>query len=120
MPRAKKKSKPSTCTAEMLAESRRKQKWSRDPNNTAWTQGARGAARWVWVGMWPSVTEPALSPDKDKFGLKIMEKMGWEDGKGLGRNLDGSVSHIGVRLKKDNRGAGGPGAGCAGGGGHAP
>lgn len=42
--------------------------------------------------------------DKDKFGHKMMEKMGWSSGKGLGRDLSGVTSHIGVRKKKDNSG----------------
>ena len=36
--------------------------------------------------------------------MKVMERMGWSEGKGLGRDLHGSVKHIGVRMKKDNRG----------------
>ena len=31
------------------------------------------------------------SNDEDKFGQKLMEKMGWSKGKGLGANEDGRV-----------------------------
>ena len=42
--------------------------------------------------------------DENKFGQKLMEKMGWEAGKGLGSNEDGNVDHVAVKLKTDNRG----------------
>lgn len=31
---------------------------------------------------------------KSKFGMKIMEQMGWEKGKGLGAKLDGMTDCI--------------------------
>ena len=42
--------------------------------------------------------------DDDKFGQKMLEKMGWEKGKGLGAKLDGNVDHISVRAKNDQKG----------------
>ncbi|XP_077345314.1 PIN2/TERF1-interacting telomerase inhibitor 1-like [Lithobates pipiens] len=42
---------------EMLSQPRRKQKWSVDPRNSAWTK------------------------DDSKFGQKMLEKMGWSKGK---------------------------------------
>ena len=45
-----------------------------------------------------------LLSDKEKFGVKLMEKMGWSAGKGLGANEHGSVDPIKVSLKSDNRG----------------
>lgn len=38
------------------------------------------------------------------FGQKMMEKMGWEKGKGLGRNADGMTQAIEVKEKKDTLG----------------
>ena len=42
--------------------------------------------------------------DEDKFGQKLMEKMGWSKGKGLGAKEDGKVQHIAASMKFDNRG----------------
>ena len=50
-----------------LAEPRRRQKWTLNPRGNLW------------------------SNDQDKFGQKLMEKMGWSQGKGLGANEDGRV-----------------------------
>ncbi|XP_012736165.2 PIN2/TERF1-interacting telomerase inhibitor 1 [Fundulus heteroclitus] len=66
----------------MLAEPRRKQKWSVDPRNSAW------------------------SNDDSKFGQKMLERMGWSKGKGLGRSEQGSTDHIKVKLKNNNHGLG--------------
>ncbi|XP_029966582.1 PIN2/TERF1-interacting telomerase inhibitor 1-like [Salarias fasciatus] len=66
----------------MLAEPRRKQKWSVDPRNSAW------------------------SNDDSKFGQKMLERMGWSKGKGLGRTEQGSTDHIKVKVKNDSYGLG--------------
>ncbi|XP_064634619.1 PIN2/TERF1-interacting telomerase inhibitor 1-like isoform X2 [Lineus longissimus] len=66
----------------MLAGPRRKVKLSKDPNNLNW------------------------SNDEDKFGQRMLERMGWQKGKGLGANEDGKVDHIAVTLKSDNTGVG--------------
>lgn len=46
------------------------------------------------------------SDDPDKFGSKLMQKMGWTPGKGLGLNEDGKVDNVKVRFKDDNGGVG--------------
>ncbi|XP_051831688.1 PIN2/TERF1-interacting telomerase inhibitor 1 [Antechinus flavipes] len=66
----------------MLAEPRRKQKWSLDPRNTAW------------------------SNDDSKFGQKMLEKMGWSKGKGLGAQEQGATEHIKVQVKNNQLGLG--------------
>ncbi|KAG7242980.1 hypothetical protein INR49_017671 [Caranx melampygus] len=66
----------------MLAEPRRKLKWSVDPRNSAW------------------------SKDDSKFGQKMLERMGWSKGKGLGRTEQGSTDHIKVKVKNDSYGLG--------------
>uniref|UniRef100_A0A665V4U0 PIN2 (TERF1) interacting telomerase inhibitor 1 n=1 Tax=Echeneis naucrates TaxID=173247 RepID=A0A665V4U0_ECHNA len=66
----------------MLAEPRRKQKWSVDPRNSAW------------------------SNDDSKFGQKMLERMGWSKGKGLGRSEQGSTDHIKVKVKNNSYGLG--------------
>ncbi|XP_067412269.1 PIN2/TERF1-interacting telomerase inhibitor 1 [Emydura macquarii macquarii] len=66
----------------MLAEPRRKQKWSVDPRNSAW------------------------SKDESRFGQKMLEKMGWSKGKGLGVQEQGSTEHIKVQVKNNTLGLG--------------
>ncbi|KAB1256048.1 PIN2/TERF1-interacting telomerase inhibitor 1 [Camelus dromedarius] len=66
----------------MLAERRRKQKWSVDPRNTAW------------------------SNDDSKFGQRMLERMGWSKGKGLGAQEQGATEHIKVQVKNNHLGLG--------------
>ncbi|KAM6279876.1 PIN2/TERF1-interacting telomerase inhibitor 1 [Porphyrio hochstetteri] len=66
----------------MLAEPRRRQKWSVDPRNSAW------------------------SNDESKFGQKMLEKMGWSKGKGLGAQEQGNTEHIKVHVKNNMLGLG--------------
>eukprot|EP00029_Vermamoeba_vermiformis_P002945 TRINITY_DN13312_c0_g1_i1.p1 TRINITY_DN13312_c0_g1~~TRINITY_DN13312_c0_g1_i1.p1 ORF type:complete len:321 (-),score=43.90 TRINITY_DN13312_c0_g1_i1:1-930(-) len=44
--------------------------------------------------------------DKDRFGYKMLLKMGWSDGKGLGANEDGLTTYVKVDKRQDNRGIG--------------
>lgn len=48
----------------------------------------------------------ACPADTSKFGYKLMNKMGWQDGNGLGVNQDGKTSHIKVSLKNNALGVG--------------
>jgi len=66
----------------MLSEPRRRQKWSLNPRGNLW------------------------SKDENKLGQKLMEKMGYEKGKGLGAKQDGMLDPILVRQKEDNKGVG--------------
>ncbi|XP_071104401.1 PIN2/TERF1-interacting telomerase inhibitor 1-like isoform X2 [Haliotis cracherodii] len=66
----------------MLAEPRRKQKISINPQGTNW------------------------SNDGSKFGQKMLERMGWSKGKGLGANEDGRVENVKVSFKNDQKGVG--------------
>ncbi|XP_036832290.1 PIN2/TERF1-interacting telomerase inhibitor 1 isoform X3 [Oncorhynchus mykiss] len=72
-------SQPVTCVVSLA---RRKQKWSVDPRNSAW------------------------SKDESKFGQKMLERMGWSKGKGLGRTEQGSTEHIKVKVKNNQLGLG--------------
>ncbi|ORX61537.1 G-patch-domain-containing protein [Hesseltinella vesiculosa] len=65
-----------------LAGQKERQRISSDPNNLNW------------------------SNDTSKFGFRMMAKMGWAPGKGLGANEDGSQDHVKIRLKDDNLGLG--------------
>ncbi|KAH8261417.1 hypothetical protein KR044_008605 [Drosophila immigrans] len=48
----------------------------------------------------------ALYEDSARFGTKMLEKMGWSKGQGLGANLDGSQDFVRVRFKNDAEGLG--------------
>ncbi|KAI9495214.1 hypothetical protein BDB00DRAFT_786552 [Zychaea mexicana] len=65
-----------------LAGAKVKQRLSDDPNNLAW------------------------SNDQSKFGFKMLMKMGWAPGKGLGVNEDGNKEHVKIRLKENTLGLG--------------
>ncbi|ELT98161.1 hypothetical protein CAPTEDRAFT_179047 [Capitella teleta] len=66
----------------MLAEPRRKQKICPDPRGLNW------------------------SKDEGKYGHKMLERMGWKKGKGLGAKLHGHVDPIAVRKKAAMTGVG--------------
>jgi hypothetical protein len=63
-----------------LAAKRSKIKWSTDPRNTYW------------------------SNDTSRFGYRMLEKMGWRNGRGLGLNEDGKSEHIKIKKKENNLG----------------
>ncbi|KAI8437439.1 hypothetical protein MSG28_011762 [Choristoneura fumiferana] len=48
----------------------------------------------------------AWSNDSNKFGQRMLEKMGWSSGKGLGANENGIVEHVIARYKNDEKGLG--------------
>ncbi|XP_047102693.1 PIN2/TERF1-interacting telomerase inhibitor 1-like [Schistocerca piceifrons] len=66
----------------MLAERRTKKKWCLNPNGKDW------------------------SNDNNKFGQRMLEKMGWKKGCGLGVNLQGMKEHVKVLAKNDTKGLG--------------
>lgn len=66
----------------MLAEARKKQKWTLNPRGKDW------------------------SNDTNKFGQRMLEKMGWTSGKGLGINEQGATDHVRVKVKNDTVGIG--------------
>lgn len=66
----------------MLAERKKRQKWSLNPRGTAWLN------------------------DKNKFGQKILENMGWSPGEGLGAQKQGIKENLKTRVKSDTAGLG--------------
>ncbi|CAK1594021.1 unnamed protein product [Parnassius mnemosyne] len=46
------------------------------------------------------------SNDNTKFGQRMLEKMGWSAGKGLGAKENGIVEHVVARYKNDEKGLG--------------
>ncbi|XP_017959427.1 PIN2/TERF1-interacting telomerase inhibitor 1 [Drosophila navojoa] len=48
----------------------------------------------------------ALYEDDTRFGTKMLEKMGWTKGRGLGANEDGAQDFVRLRFKKDSKGLG--------------
>merc|ERR1712116_77691 len=66
----------------MLAEPRRRTKWTINPRGKDWAN------------------------DENKFGQKILEKMGWSKGKGLGRQEQGQVEPVRLSYKNDTQGMG--------------
>ncbi|CAO3620640.1 unnamed protein product [Mucor hiemalis] len=65
-----------------LAGQKEKQRISQDPNNLFW------------------------SKDETKFGFRMMQKMGWAPGKGLGVKEDGKKEHVKIKLKDNTLGVG--------------
>lgn len=47
---------------------------------------------------------PDSPVDKGRFGYKMLQKMGWTEGKGLGREENGSSTHVKVDIRQDNLG----------------
>ncbi len=46
------------------------------------------------------------------FGMKMMKGMGWEQGKGLGKNEDGQKQYLRAKYKADAKGASTTPRGC--------
>uniref|UniRef100_A0A1I7XHP8 G-patch domain-containing protein n=1 Tax=Heterorhabditis bacteriophora TaxID=37862 RepID=A0A1I7XHP8_HETBA len=66
----------------ILAEPRRKQRISIDPQNLQWKN------------------------DDQKLSRKLMEKMGWSDGDGLGRSKQGNADHVKLKANYTGKGLG--------------
>ena len=43
----------------------------------------------------------SATADKSAFGYKMLQKMGWADGKGLGKHEDGMATHVRVKRRAD-------------------
>lgn len=50
---------------------------------------------------------PTRAPaDKAAFGFRMLAKMGWSEGKGLGKHEDGAATHIRLKRRPDALGVG--------------
>ena len=57
--------------------------------------------RTAWVN---HLTLTGLLIDTKKYGYRMLEKMGWMDGKGLGINEAGDTDFVKIKKKRDNSG----------------
>ncbi|GMF28479.1 unnamed protein product [Phytophthora lilii] len=48
----------------------------------------------------------AWAADTSKFGFKMLVKMGWSAGKGVGKDLQGQATHVKVARRSENLGVG--------------
>ncbi|KAI9919074.1 hypothetical protein PsorP6_011673 [Peronosclerospora sorghi] len=48
----------------------------------------------------------AWASDTSKFGFKMLVKMGWSAGKGVGKDLQGQASHVKIARRSNNLGVG--------------
>ena len=44
------------------------------------------------------------APVADGFGKRLLKKMGWQEGEGLGKHREGTIEPIRVDIKVDRRG----------------
>lgn len=58
------------------------------------------------IGSLPDTQNQAWKNDKSAFGYKMLQKMGWSEGKGLGKNQDGMTEHLRVRKREESLGLG--------------
>ena len=54
----------------------------------------------------PDTQNQAWRSDKNSFAQKLLSKMGWTEGKGLGKREDGIVDHVRVKRRIDSAGIG--------------
>ena len=65
--------------------------------------GGDGANIMVKLG---GTQNQAWSRNKNKFGYKLLQKMGWKEGKGMGKNEDGIATHVRATRKYKDLGIG--------------
>jgi hypothetical protein len=58
----------------------------------------------LWCAVCNGITRVAT--DRSAFGYKMLMKMGWSEGKGLGKNLDGLATNVKLKKQAHNSGLG--------------
>lgn len=86
----------------MLAEPRRKKRYNLCPRGKALYEGKTSRNRKIHELKYLFY----LPADDSRFGTKMLEKMGWSKGRGLGANEDGSQEFVRIRFKNDAEGLG--------------
>mmetsp|Transcript_1792 Transcript_1792/g.2061 ORF Transcript_1792/g.2061 Transcript_1792/m.2061 type:complete len:148 (+) Transcript_1792:111-554(+) len=56
--------------------------------------------------MLPDTQNQQWVKDTSKFGYQMLLKMGWKEGKGLGKNQQGDVNHVKVEKREESLGMG--------------
>jgi Pin2-interacting protein X1 len=54
----------------------------------------------------PDTLNQAWKNDKTRFGYRMLEKMGWKEDKGLGKDENGHTSHIKIKKREEGLGIG--------------
>jgi hypothetical protein len=54
----------------------------------------------------PDTQNQAWSKDTSRFGARMLQQMGWKEGRGLGKKEDGATSHVRVDKRADALGLG--------------
>ncbi|KAH8280472.1 hypothetical protein KR018_007932 [Drosophila ironensis] len=88
----------------MLAEPRRRKRYNLCPRGKALYEGKLSKSNKssnIFLN-----TSFDYFADDNRFGTKMLEKMGWEKGQGLGARKDGDLEFVRVRFKNDAEGLG--------------
>ena len=59
-----------------------------------------------WLDLFTCIYTYATAADTSAFGHRMLMKMGWQKGKGLGKDEDGRTEHVKVKKRIDERGLG--------------
>jgi Pin2-interacting protein X1 len=49
----------------------------------------------------PDTQNQAWAKDNKGFGFRMLQRMGWSEGKGLGKEEDGTVTHVRVKKRSE-------------------
>ena len=58
------------------------------------------------MALLPDTLNARWKEDKSRFGYKMLQKMGWSEDKGLGKNETGAVAAVKLKKREDGAGLG--------------